>query len=373
MMKRPRQALARACRLIGAGALAVSLAWAPYARASPQEPPCKGCLFDAPAPGAGASVPLFVALHGDGGGAGKLHRALLAEVKRAGGALLTIQCPIDLGCRAQSFWQWKGTSGHDDGWLGAQIDAVSERAQPALIDRARTYAVGYSGGATYLGWYAPAHPDRFAAIAHVAGGMPWGTPCPACKYPVLFTIGPADPMVVPYTDPLRRYYERCGDHEVAWQSWRGVTHEDIVDALAAGRSRVIVQWLLARPSRCAPAVIDAGAIDASDVSDASAVGDASDASDASDVIDASPPAIAAPKADRGCACAIDGSSEGPSIALLGAAIALVIAFIRRPWSSGCRPWGSSRNRRSRGRTCRPRGSLGASTGSGTCTGLGSGS
>lgn len=372
MMKRPRQALARACRLIGAGALAVSLAQAPYARASPEEPPCKGCLFDAPAPGAGASVPLFVALHGDGGGAGKLHRALLAEVRRAGGALLSIQCPIDRGCRAQSFWQWKSTSGHDDGWLGAQIDAVSARAR---IDRARTYAVGYSGGATYLGWYGPAHPDRFAAIAHVAGGMPWGTPCPACKYPVLFTIGPADPMVVPYTDPLRRYYERCGDHEVAWQSWRGVTHEDIVDVLAAGRSRVIVQWLLARPSRCAPAVIDAGASDASaiDVIDAIDAGTVDAGTIDASAIDASPPAIAAPKADRGCACAIDGSSQGPSIALLGAAFALVIAFIRRPWSSGCRPWGSSRNRRSRGRTCRPRGSLGASTGSGTCTGLGSGS
>jgi polyhydroxybutyrate depolymerase len=120
---------------------------------------------------------LLVALHGDGGGVRRVVQAFRAAAAEAGVVLLAPACPRALGCRAASFWKWLETSDHDPAWLGAQIDAVAARFP---IDPRRIYAAGYSGGATYLGWYAPAHADRFAAVAYVAGGAAYRPPCPAC-------------------------------------------------------------------------------------------------------------------------------------------------------------------------------------------------
>src|SRR6185369_6736958 len=126
---------------------------------------------------------------------------------------------------AGSWWQWLPTVQHDPGWLCAQIDAVASRH---AFDPAHVHASCYSGGATYLGWYVQAHPLRFASVAHVAGGAPLGGACPDCKVPLRFDIGGVDPMITPYTEPLRRYYEACGGHEIVWKQLPGVTHEGIL-------------------------------------------------------------------------------------------------------------------------------------------------
>jgi len=233
--------------------LVATSAWAEPASAPLEGWPCKGCVTFAP-DGDGTPRPLVIALHGDDAAAGKLFRALRPACEQAQMILVSLRCPTELGCRT-SYWQWFGTSTHDPGWIGAQIAATKARF---AVDPARIYAAGYSGGATYLGWYGPTHPSEFAAIAHIAGGMPWGTRCPDCKVPVLFTLGATDPMLVPYTRPLRDYYAACGGHEIVWETLPGVTHESVIPTLQAGKGKAVVAWLLAHRAACGGAVEDAG-------------------------------------------------------------------------------------------------------------------
>jgi predicted esterase len=310
--------------------------------------PCAGCVTVTPG-GAGADArappaPLLVALHGDGGGVAPLVRAWQSAAAAAGVILLAPRCPRALGCAAGSWWQWLDTAGHDPAWLGAQIDAVTARF---AVDPRRVYATGYSGGATYLGWYAPAHAARFAAVAHVAGGAAYRPPCPTCKVPVLFVLGAGDPMLVPYTRPLRDWYQSCEGHEIAWQTLPGVTHEGILPVLQAGKAREILGWLLARPAACleeAPASTDAGATDAgaAPLADAGPAPQPAPAESAAapprGLESAAPPVTRVPPTPAGCACgaAAPGSPGAPAAAALALALG---AARRRP--RRCRPSGKS--------------------------------
>ena len=140
------------------------------------------------------------------------------------------------------------------------------------VDPARVYAAGYSGGATYLGWYVPTFPERFAAVLHIAGGVPWGTPCPRCPVHVLFTLGAGDPMLVPYTRPLRDYYEGCGGNEVVWETLPGVSHEGILGLVQGGKGDGLLAWLLSHRATCAETSVDAGSAGAAE--DAGAIAEA---------------------------------------------------------------------------------------------------
>jgi predicted esterase len=289
--------------------------------------PCKGCVTFAPTSD-GSARPLLIALHGDDGGTGKLFRALRPACEHERVILVSLRCPVDLGCRT-SYWQWHGTSTHDPGWIHAQIAAAQARF---AVDPARIYAAGYSGGATYLGWYAPTFPLEFAAIAHIAGGMPWGTPCPTCKVPVFFTLGAADPMLVPYTRPLREYYEACGGHEIVWQTLPGVTHDGIIPTVQAGKGKEILAWLLAHHAACNDAAVDAG-IAAPPPADPDA--------SAPIAIDAAAPLAPAPAprletsappqiAPRASSCACDLGAQGGDVApLVGLALLTLVAARRR--------------------------------------------
>ena len=303
---------------------------APPAHATPPPDfPCAGCVVDVPSHLPAGPRPLLVALHGDGGGVSKLERAWKAACDEAGVILLAPRCPRELGCTAGSWWQWLQNAGHDPAWLGAQIDAVTARHP---VDPARVYATGYSGGATYLGWYVPAFPTRFAAVAHVAGGAPYGGPCPACKVPLLFVIGSIDPMIAPYTAPLRRYYEACGGHELVWQALPGITHEGILDVLQAGRAGESLAWLLARPAACSADAADAGAGDGGLGADA-AVPVVSEAGSPPATAPALPK-VAAPSA--GCAC---GHHDGVAGGAVLAVPALLMALgARRRRGRGALRW-----------------------------------
>ena len=323
-MRRPLTALVTA---------SLTLLVATSARAEPASAPlegwpCKGCVTSAP-DGDGSPRPLLIALHGDDAGAGKLFRALRPACEQERVVLVSLRCPTDLGCRT-SYWQWYGTSAHDPAWIGAQIAAVKGRF---AIDPARVYAAGYSGGATYLGWYGPTHPSDFAAIVHIAGGMPWGTPCPRCKVPVLFTLGATDPMLVPYTRPLRDYYAACGGHEIVWEALPGVTHEGVISTVQAGKGKALLAWLLAHRAACGDAVADAGQgaaamepLDAAaDHVDVAAPGDAAATPD--------PPRPSAPPAalkidPRASSCACDLGAPAPGSGL-AAWLALLALFATR--------------------------------------------
>lgn len=160
--------------------------------------------------------------------------------------LLSLRCPQDKGCHS-SWWQWYLGSKHEDGWVAAQVESV--RAQYPLEPK-RIYAAGYSGGASYLGYYAPAHPGLFAAVSHVAGGVRFASSCSRCKTPVHFLIGGQDPMIPLHTDALRRWYLDCGGHTLVWNVLPGVTHDSIVGLLQASRARELVDWLMQHELDC---------------------------------------------------------------------------------------------------------------------------
>lgn len=285
--------------------------------------PCKGCVTFAPTSD-GSARPLLIALHGDDAGTGKLFRALRPACEQERVYLVSLRCPVDLGCRT-SFWQWRGTATHDPGWIQAQIAAAQARF---AVDPARIYAAGYSGGATYLGWYAPTYPRELAAVAHIAGGMPWGTPCPSCKVPVSFTLGAGDPMLVPYTRPLRDYYAACGGHEIAWQTLPGVTHEGIIPTVQAGKGKEILAWLLTHRAACNDAAVDAGiAAAVSDDRDAATLIDAAAPPDPPPRLSTSTPPPIAPRASS-CTCDL-GAQDGEIAPAVGLALLALVAARRR--------------------------------------------
>jgi polyhydroxybutyrate depolymerase len=322
------------------------------ARASTLEDwPCPGCITVAPdarvdggtdAGGSPDPRPLLVALHGDGGAVRPLVRAWQGAAAAAGVVLLAVQCPRALGCRSQSFWQWLASSDHDPAWLGAQIDAVEARF---AVDRSRVFATGYSGGATYVGWWAPAHASRIAAVAHVAGGAPYRPPCPACKTPVLFVLGASDPMIHPFTAPLRDWYQSCGGHEIEWETIPGVTHESILGVLQAGRAAQILRWLLARPLACAvPAVQDPGTPDASvPLGVVAPIGGDGGEQPAPPPLPSPVPRV--PPAS-GCACRLGAEPKRGSLA--GAAVVAAFVFVvagARPWRAPRAGWRLGRTRK----------------------------
>jgi predicted esterase len=290
--------------------------------------PCAGCITVTP-PHADAGPPgprpLLVALHGDGGLVRPLVRAFRAATAASGVILLAPQCPGAMGCTAGSFWQWLDTSGHDPAWLGAQIDAVAARFP---VDPARVYAAGYSGGATYLGWYAPTHAGRFAAVAHLAGGAAYRPPCPSCKTPVLFLLGATDPMIGPYTRPLRDWYGACGGHEIVWETLPGVTHESILQVLEAGRARQVLSWLLGHPSACAEeGPLDAGS-EAGTEPDPEPLPEIRAGSGAGSGGAMPPPPPRIPPAASGCACRA-GASPRSRVAPVMVPLLLFAAQRRR--------------------------------------------
>jgi poly(3-hydroxybutyrate) depolymerase len=199
-------------------------------------------------PDSAQPLPLLVVLHGDLGDVARMTRTWSKAAEQAQVVLASLACPKDRGCNA-SWWRWYLGARHDDAWLGAQIDAI---AGGVPVDRRRIYAAGYSGGASYLGYYVPTHPERFAAVCYAAGGVRFVSECSACKTPVEFLIGSSDPMLKLYVETLHRWYEGCGGHAIEWQVLPGVSHEGLVDVLAAGKAAQVVSWMLAQQPSCVP-------------------------------------------------------------------------------------------------------------------------
>jgi poly(3-hydroxybutyrate) depolymerase len=203
--------------------------------------PCEGCEFRLPATEDSLRpAPLLILLHGDLGDVWRMTRAWGAAAESQGVLLASLRCPRDKGC-SSSWWKWYLSRWHEDSWIGDQIDAIS-REYP--VNPRRVYAAGYSGGASYLGYYVPRHPERLAAASHVAGGVNFYPTCSSCKTPVHFLIGSQDPMIPLYTRALRTWYEGCGGHPLVWQVLPGVTHDSIVGIVQTSRSKELMAWLL---------------------------------------------------------------------------------------------------------------------------------
>jgi len=190
--------------------------------------PCPGCIMHTPA-GYNPAVPtsLVVAFHGDEGDPGYIEWKLAEPVAEAGMLMLSLKCPNELGCNQVdgSWWQWEAyVSSHDATWVGAQVDAVEAEYN---VELQRVFLVGFSGGSSYLSWYARDYADRYAAVAYLAGGYaPWNGMCAEpCPIPAYFLIGSQD-FLLDGAEELSSYYQSCG-HEVVFDLHPGVDHEII--------------------------------------------------------------------------------------------------------------------------------------------------
>lgn len=232
--------------------------------------PCPGCLLDvsAVAPGAPAVVPitptseqahsLLVVLHGDEGSPGRVFGSWRRAAKEASYLLFAPQCPRAEGCTG-SWWRWSG----DPRWLMDQLDAIEARYP---VDRARVYLSGWSGGATYIGLFAPSFSPRFAAMNLSGGGAPPGnrSTCAACPMPVHYLMGDRNPLFS-LAQGTRAYFEGCR-HELTWDGLAGANHAAEHRAYTSPeKTRAILAWFSAHPNGCTSgAPTDAGAPDGGD-------------------------------------------------------------------------------------------------------------
>jgi poly(3-hydroxybutyrate) depolymerase len=197
--------------------------------------PCAGCLLSLPS--TPEPAPLLVLLHGDFESASKIYGRWREWAERRGVAVLAPVCPASEGCKG-SWWRWDG----DARWLQRQVDAVDE-LHP--IDRRRLWLVGWSGGASYVGWRTQEFERTFAALVMHGGGIaPAFASCPQSKASVYFLVGDGNPLHRLAVD-LREHYDRCAQ-DVHWSLLHGVAHEGEWNALDARTGSAILDWLATR-------------------------------------------------------------------------------------------------------------------------------
>jgi poly(3-hydroxybutyrate) depolymerase len=194
--------------------------------------PCAGCLASLPA--SAEAAPLLVLLHGDFEPASRIYAKWRGWAEERGIAVLAPACPVSEGCKG-SWWRWNGEAA----WLEHQIDALG---QLHAIDRERLWVVGWSGGASYLGWRTQELERTFAAVVIHGGGMaPANDFCPRSKASVYFLVGDKNPLHALAVD-LRAHYEACGQ-DVQWSLLPGAAHDGEWDGLDASRGKSILDWL----------------------------------------------------------------------------------------------------------------------------------
>lgn len=192
-------------------------------------PPCAGCTLDVPE--RTDAIPLLVVLHGDRESAPDAADRWRTVALPRGFAVLSLACP----CEQRSWWMWGGAPA----WVDTQVAAV---ARDHAIDPARTYLVGWSGGASFVGMHAPAW-GKFAAAVYHGGGQPPTTSdaCPRAPLPAYFLVGDRNPSHAS-AQKLRAYYERCGQ-ALTWDLVAGGDHAAEDAALHAAKAAAILDWL----------------------------------------------------------------------------------------------------------------------------------
>jgi predicted esterase len=187
--------------------------------------------------------PLLVLLHGDGQDPVLLLNAFKAEAKARDVSLVAPMCPMLLGCNAQSFWRWNG----DPAWLkGIALEA----ARAAHADTNRIAYVGWSGGASYLGYRVHELGDTPSAIVILGGGIPPArSTCAKVQVPVLFVVGNKNPYHHLAQD-LRASLNACAEDAAAatvqWQLLPGADHAEEWRQVSSAKTQAsIVEFVLA--------------------------------------------------------------------------------------------------------------------------------
>ena len=165
-------------------------------------------------------------MHGDNERAAVAAARWKPAAKAAGFELLALQCP------EASWWKWNG----DPQWVKDRVAKVEG------IDRDRIYAIGWSGGATYLGMRAQSWNDTFAAIVVHGGGIaPSDETC--TTLPAYFLVGDKNPLHH-LAVRLHEFFVRCKS-TVAWDVVRDGDHAKERRALTVNKARAILDWLSA--------------------------------------------------------------------------------------------------------------------------------
>lgn len=206
------------------------------AGATQSKPPCRACTLDVPAAKTDP-VPLVVVLHGDTDNARERATKWRDAVLARGWALLSLDCPDELGCD-RSWYKWD----HDPRWVH---DQVREVAAQHRIDASRIYIVGWSGGATFIGKHFQQWPRVFAAVVIHGGGVPPSSDdCPDPPLPTYFLVGDKNPAHGAAVR-LRAYLDDC-DQDVRWDLVPGANHAKEDDALTTRKATQILDWLATR-------------------------------------------------------------------------------------------------------------------------------
>jgi poly(3-hydroxybutyrate) depolymerase len=194
--------------------------------------PCVDCR--ASVPGGTDPRPLLVLLHGDNETAASLFEVWVASAEARGIAVLALACPNAEGCAAKSWWKWNG----DPAYLMDQVQAL---ARSQWIDSDRLWIVGWSGGASYIGYRTQEIERSFAAIVLHGGGIPPAdSRCATPRANIYFLVGDANPLHRLAVE-LRDYYVGC-DHEVTWTLLKGADHQSERRALPS-KETAILDWL----------------------------------------------------------------------------------------------------------------------------------
>jgi len=197
--------------------------------------PCRGCFLSLPT--SDAPAPLLVLLHGDNQSPSTVYEKWRGWAAEREVAVLAPSCPASEGCKG-SWWRWDG----DSTWLTHQVEEV---AALHPVDRDRLWLVGWSGGASYIGWRTQELERAFAAIVIHGGGLaPASSACPRSPASVYFLVGDRNPLHDLAVD-LRRHYDGCGQ-DVHWSLLAGAAHEGEGEALDDKQGPAILDWLAAK-------------------------------------------------------------------------------------------------------------------------------
>ncbi len=163
------------------------------------------------------AMPVLLALHGDEGTSDYIYSVFRGLQNDTGGAFILIAPKAPFGGGS---W-YKATSSH----YTFINNVISWTLSKYNIDQDRLWITGWSGGATFLGYYAPKRQDILAAVIYHmgAGGVGSYSPPPAsCKVPARFVIGSNDFL---YKLASSHYSLLKGQgHQVDWIELKGVGH-----------------------------------------------------------------------------------------------------------------------------------------------------
>jgi predicted esterase len=165
---------------------------------------------------AAQAMPLLLTLHGDEGTPDYIYQVFYGQQKSSPTFILVApKAPFGGGS-----W-YQATSQHVT-FINAVISTVLAKYN---IDQDRIWITGWSGGATFLGYYAIARQDILAAVVYHMGGGGGGSyspPAGSCKIPARFVIGSADFL---YSLAKTQYTTLTSKgHETVWIELPGVGH-----------------------------------------------------------------------------------------------------------------------------------------------------